>query len=414
MEKLAINGGKPVRAIPLPDRKSFGENEKKAAIRVLERVATTGTGLDRYGGVETDTYEKEFAVYFGTKFATAVSSGTAAIHSAIAALNLEPGSEIITTPITDNGTVMPMIFQQCIPVFADVDYHSLNICPESIEKNITNRTKAIVVVHLAGQPADMDSIIRIAKQHKLYIIEDCAQSHGARYNNRFVGSIGDMGCFSMMSSKHTTSGGQGGMVITNNENFYWSAKRFADRGKPFGTDEKTSIVAGLNYRMTDLEAAIGRQQLKKLDRIRKRRLQVYLELKELFTKELSAFRFWENLPGAEPNPWFCFVHVDREKIKEQNNVIADALHAEGMYVGAHYTNPMTQSKWLVERNTIGQSHLPWTLPGVREINYTDACPNAEKALMDHLTFYMNENWKKQEIKDTLKAFQKVEDYYMKK
>jgi len=417
MEKLAIEGGKPVRdreKNPLPERKSFGEKEKRAAIRVLDRVIATGRGLDRYGGVETDAYEKEFAAYFGVKYATAVSSGTAAVHSAVAALNLEPGSEIITAPITDNGTIMPMIFQQCIPVLADVDYHSLNMSPESIEKRITKKTRALVVVHLAGQPANMDKIMKIARKHKLHVIEDCAQAHGARYKNKFVGSIGDMGCFSMMGSKHTTSGGQGGMVITNNEKFYWAAKRFADRGKPFGTGEKGSIIAGLNYRMTDLEAAVGREQLKRLDKIRAGRLGVYTGLKNLFKEKLSAFKFWESLPGAEANPWFCFVHIDRQKIGEDNDVISRALQAEGLNVGAHYTTPMTHSKWLVEKNSLGNSHLPWSLPGARKIKYEGSCPNAEKALIDHLTFYMNENWKKREIADTVKAFLKVEKHYMNK
>ncbi|MCK9265492.1 DegT/DnrJ/EryC1/StrS family aminotransferase [bacterium] len=414
MEKLAINGGKPVRKTPLPKRNNFGEEEKEAAIRVLDKVIASGSGLDRYGGVETDAYEKEFAEYFGTKFATAVSSGTASIHTAIAALNLEPGSEIITTPITDNGTLMPMIFQQCIPVLADVDYKTLNLSPESVEKNITERTKAIIVVHLAGMPADMDKIMKIAKKHKLFVIEDCAQAHGAVYKNKFVGSIGDMGCFSMMGSKHTTSGGQGGMVLTNTEDLYWKAKRFADRGKPFGTKESGCIIAGLNYRMTDLEAAIGRVQLKRLDKVRKNRYKVYSELKELFKKELSAFRLWENLPKTEPNPWFCFIHIDNKKIKEDNSVVSEALRAEGLYVGAHYTKPMTSSKWLLERNTLGSSQLPWTLPGVRDITYEGTCPNAEKALLDHLTFYMNESWKKSEITQTLKAFKKVENYYLKK
>ena len=204
------------------------------------------------------------------------------------------------------------------------------------------------------------------------------------------------------------------MVITNKENFYWAAKRFGDRGKPFGTKGSSCIVAGLNYRMTDLEAAIGREQLRRLDKIRKGRFGIYTELKELFKKNLSAFSLWENLPGTEPNPWFCFVKMDRSRIKEANDTIAEALRAEGMYVGAHYTTPMTQSKWLVEKNTLGGSHLPWTLPGVRNVKYQGTCPNAERAIEDHLTFYMNESWKKQEVRDALKAFTKVEDYYIKR
>jgi len=193
------------------------------------------SALDRYGIEETevDLYEKEFADYFGVKYATAVSSGTAAIHSALGALKLEPGDEIITSPITDPGTIAPILFQNCIPVFADVDYEILNINPESVKEKITERTKVIIVVHFAGQPANIDPVMELAKEHDLIVIEDCAQAHGAKHKERYVGTIGDIGCFSLMSGKHMTSGGQGGMVITNDEELYWNAKRFADRGKPF-------------------------------------------------------------------------------------------------------------------------------------------------------------------------------------
>ncbi|MCM8762168.1 MAG: aminotransferase class V-fold PLP-dependent enzyme, partial [Candidatus Omnitrophica bacterium] len=176
MEKLAIEGGKPVREKGMPPRIMFDEKEKKAALRVIEKCLKGNQALDRYGGVEVDAYEKEFAKFFGVKFATAVSSGTAAVHSAIAALQLEPGSEIITTPITDPGTVSPIIFQQCIPVFADVEYETLNISPASVERNITEKTRAVVVVHLAGNPARIDEIVRIARRYNLYLIEDCAQA----------------------------------------------------------------------------------------------------------------------------------------------------------------------------------------------------------------------------------------------
>ena len=370
-----------------------------------------GGAFDRYGGVEVDIYEKEFAEYFGVKFATAVSSGTAAIHSALGSLKLEPGSEVITSPVTDPGAVAPILFQQCIPVFADVEYDTLNISSSSIERNITKNTKVVIVTHLAGQPCKMDEIMRVAKKYNLIVIEDCAQAHGAKYKDKFVGSIGDIGCFSLMSGKHTTSGGQGGMVITNNEKIYWNAKRFADRGKPFGSKEKTNLFLGLNYRMTELEACIGRVQLKKLEEIREKRMWIYESLKEKM-KNLIAFRLWNIISEAEPNPWFCLIHYDKNRLKANKEEIVLALKKEGITpVGLHYVIPMYQQKWIKEKNTFGSSKYPWNLPGARKIDYKNCCPNAEKSLKDHFTLYIHEDWTEKEINDTVRAFAKIEENY---
>jgi perosamine synthetase len=399
---------KPIRKKAMPERVMFDEREKKAALRVIEKTMRGGQALDRYGGVEVEAYEKEFAAHFGVKFASAVSSGTAAVHSAVAALVLEPGSEIITTPITDPGTVSPIIFQQCVPVFADVEYDTLNISPRSIEKNITKKTKAVVAVHIAGQPAEMGAIMKIAKKHNIAVIEDAAQAHGAKYRGKYAGSIGDMGCFSLMSGKHTTSGGQGGMVITNSEELYWNAKRFADRGKPFNSDSSTNLFAGLNYRMTELEAAIGRVQLKKMGGIMKKRKRIHDALEEGFKEELSAFRLRKTAPGAEPNHWFCFIRADRKKIDADNSIISKAVCGEGIPVTAHYVVPVYKQKWILERNSFGSSKLPWSLPGARKIDYNGSCPEAERALSDHLTLHIHENWTMKEVKDTIKAFSKVE------
>ncbi|MCX7704871.1 MAG: DegT/DnrJ/EryC1/StrS family aminotransferase, partial [bacterium] len=197
MEKLAIDGGIPVRKTPMPARIMFGEEEKQAAMTIIEKTMTGNQALDRYGGVEVDAYEQEFAQFFGEKFATAVSSGTAAIHSAIAALHLEPGSEVITSPITDPGAVMPIVFQQCIPIFCDVIYDTLNPSPQSIEENITDKTGAIIVVHIAGFPSRIDRICEIAEKHKIPVIEDCAQAHGATYKGKYVGTFGTLAAFSL-------------------------------------------------------------------------------------------------------------------------------------------------------------------------------------------------------------------------
>jgi len=413
MEKLAMDGGIPVRKNPMPARVMFDEEEKQAVMRIIEKMMTGSQVLDRYGGIEVDAYEQEFAQFFGKKFATAVSSGTAAIHSAIAALHPEPASEIITSPITDPGAVMPVVFQQCIPVFCDVEYETLNPSPESIEKNITEKTVAIIAVHLAGFPAKIDKICQIASKYKIPVIEDCAQAHGAKYRGRYCGSFGTLSAFSLMSGKHTTSGGQGGMVLTDDEGLYWEAKRFADRGKPFNSQETTNLFAGLNYRMTELEAAIGRVQLKKISEIAEKRRIIYKKLREGFEKQLKAFRIPPAEQDSEPNPWFLFIHVDREKLRASNEILAKAISAEGIPVGQKYVVPMHQAKWIVEKRAFGKSQLPWSLPGARDIDYTHMCPVAEKALEDHMTLFIHEYYEKQEINDIIEAFVKVEKHFLK-
>lgn len=414
MAKLAIDGGIPVRTESFPPRIMFGKEEKKAVAKLMEKASheDTASALDRYADEETevDLYEKEFADYFGVKYATAVSSGTAAIHSALEALKLEPGDEVITSPITDPGTIAPILFQNCIPVFADVNYETLNIDPESVKEKITERTKAVIVVHLAGQPADICPIMEVAKEHNLVVIEDCAQAHGAKYKGRCVGSIGDIGCFSLMSGKHMTSGGQGGMVITNDEEFYWNAKRFADRGKPFNSKEETNLFLGLNYRMTQLEAAIGRVQLKKLASIMEKREWVIERLREGM-KELVATRMWKVIEDVQVNPWFCFLHYDKDKTRTDKETFVKALQGEGIPVVAHYMKPMSEWIWIKEKKTYGSSGCPWMCSRGRDVDYTDCCPVAEKALADHMTLCIHECWTRKEIEDTLKAFEKVEKAY---
>lgn len=411
MDKLSIDGGKPVRKKPFPKRIIFDEREYKAVMNLMKKGMKEETAkiLDRYAGENVDIYEKEFAKYFGTKYATAVSSGTAAIHSAIAALDLQPGDEIITTPITDPGTVMPIIFQGLIPVFADVNYFTLNLTEKTIEKVITEKTKAIIVVHLAGVPCEMDKIMKLAKRYKLKVIEDCAQAHGSIYKGKYVGTFGDIGVFSLMSGKHMTSGGQGGMVITDNEEYYWMAKRFADRGKPFGIENSCgNVMIGLNYRMTIIQSEIGRVQLKKLKRIAIKRYKIVEKLREYF-KILKGFRLWEKPKNSIPNYWFCFVRIEKEKFKVDKFKIADALKKEGIPVGAHYVIPMYENPFLKNKKTFGKSGYPF-IPYKPNIKYN--CQNAENGLNDHITLYINEFFKEKDIQDIIKAFEKVEKWYL--
>lgn len=407
MDKLVIDGGKPIRKKPFPQRIMFDEREVKVITEMMKKATKESTAkyLDRYSGNQVDTYEREFAEFFGRKYATASSSGTGSIHSAIASFEFEPGDRIITTPITDPGTVMPILFQGLIPIFADVDFDTLNLTDKTIEEKIDEKTKGIIVVHLAGVPCEMDKIMEVAKKYNLKVIEDCAQSHGSIYKGKYVGTFGDIGCFSLMSGKHMTSGGQGGMIITDNEEYYWKCKRFADRGKPFGIDNpKGNVSLGLNYRMTEIEAAIGRVQLKKLKKIAEKRFKIVEELRKRF-ESLKAFSLWKRPNDSKPNYWFCFVRVYEEKLKYDKYRISEILSKEGLPVGAHYVIPMYENPFIKEKKTFGKSGYPFN-PYAPSIEYK--CPVAEKTLNSHITLYFNECWGKKEIEDTIKIFERVE------
>lgn len=408
LDALAIDGGAPVRTTPMPARIVVGQEEREAVLALLDREMEQGGGFDRYGGTEVDAFERQFAEHVGTSFATAVSSGTAAIHSALAALRLEPGDEVISTPITDPGAVMPIVWQGCLPIFADVDPETFNLAPRSVTERITERTRAIIVTHLAGQPANLEPILALARQHGLTVIEDCAQAHDAIYQGRLVGGIGQVGAFSLMSGKHTVAGGQGGMVVTNDEEIYLNAKRFADRGKPFNSTERRNLFLGLNYRMTELEAAIGRVQLRKLPSMVERRRRLVAQIGEGIA-DLGAVRLGRVIDGVESSYWFLFLKVDVSRLTVSKDRFAEAVQAEGLEVAASYDHIVYDAPWLRDRQTFGHSGYPWSAtPRGQSIDDDECCPNARTAIASHMLVFLHEGWTDREVEDLAAALRKVE------
>ena len=209
------------------------------------------------------------------------------------------------------------------PVFADADPQTMNVSPEGIEACVTDKTKAIIVAHIAGQPCDMDAIMKVARKHKLTVIEDASQSHGARYKGRLVGSFGHMAVFSLMSGKHTTAGGQGGMVLTDNERLCWNAKRFADRGKPFHSNASDGLFMGMNYRMTELEAAIGRVQLKKTEKIVRARRKLADQLRQAISG-LEGIRLGHEAEGARSAYWFLSMYFRQESLPRRKESLCES------------------------------------------------------------------------------------------
>jgi len=410
MSKLAIDGGTPVIESLSGPRLLIGQEERDTVMALFDRVMSGGGAFDRYGGQEVDAYEREFAAFCGTAFATATSSGTAAIHAAVAALRLEPGDEIVSAPITDPGAISPVLMQNCIPTFADTDPETFDMTAEGIERVLTDRTRAVVVGHIAGEPADMDPIMDLANARGLVVIEDASQAHAAEYRGRRVGSIGHMGAFSTMSGKHHTTGGQGGIVTTNDEEMYWNAKRFADRGKPFGSDAGENLFMGLNYRMTELEACIGRVQLGKLPAIAGSRGRFVDRLGEGIAG-CRAVRLGKIVDGATPTYWFGRLRLDESALTVDKARFVQALSAEGVPCAATYVTVMYKQKWIADRQAYGQSGHPWTASYGREVDYTDCCPNAERALATHMSLHWHENLTDDDADRVAEAVVKVEKAY---
>jgi len=243
----------------------FSKEEIDAASKVL-----ASGKVNYWTGGEGKEFEKEFAALCNTKYAVAVSNGTAALELALAALGVSHGDEVIGTPRTFMASASSVVIRGAVPIFADVDYDSGNITADTIEAVITPKTKAIIPVHLAGMPCEMDDIMALAKKHALYVIEDCAQAHGALYKGRPVGSIGHIGAFSFCQDKIMTTGGEGGMLVTNDEETWKRAWAYKDHGKSYDATYNREHPTGFrwlaesfgtNYRMTEMQSAIGRHQL---------------------------------------------------------------------------------------------------------------------------------------------------------
>lgn len=238
-------------------------------------------------------FEDEFASYCGCRFGVATSNGTTALHLALAALSIGEGDEVLVSTLTNMATFFAVIYQNARPVPVDIEPRTLNLDPRLLEEKLTPRTKAILVVHLFGHPCDMDPILEFARKHKLLVIEDCAEAHGATYKGRKVGGLGDIGCFSFYANKIITTG-EGGMVTTSNAP--WAERARNLRGLAFGDRNKfMHRDVGFNYRMTNLQAAIGHAQFGKIESIisAKRRIAAY------YTERLARVEELE-LPAEMP------------------------------------------------------------------------------------------------------------------
>ena len=316
---------------------SFTLEESKAVEKVL-----LSNKVNYWTGNECREFEKEFAAWTNTKYAVALANGTLALESAFKSLNIGKNDEVIVTSRSYIASISSIINAGATPIFVDVDLSSQNITPDSISSSITNKTKAIVCVHLAGWPCEMDEILSIAKHHNLFIIEDCAQAHGAIYKGKPVGSFGHIGCWSFCQDKIMTTGGEGGMITTNDENIWRKVWAYKDNGKSYEAVYRRKHPKGYkwihdsfgsNWRMTEMQAAIGRIQLKKMSDWHKTRLDNANKIWNA-AKKNKIFRV-PDLPGhIEHGAYKCYFFVKGSQ--NLRDLVITKLNDEGLpcYTGS--------------------------------------------------------------------------------
>lgn len=255
---------KPSNVVSLPsDQNSSGRTLGDEEIKFVTDAISSGT-LTSTKGKFVKEFEAKFAALVGAKAAHCASSGTAALHTAYAAVDPEPGDEFITTSITDMGALTPILYQSAVPVFADVDQDTLNVTAGTIEAVISERTKAIIVTHLFGNPCEMGPIMELARSKNIPVIEDCAQAFLAKQNGQWIGTIGDIGCFSLQQGKHITTG-EGGVVVSNNDELARRMFLFVNKAWGYGDAKPDHYFLAPNYRMNELSGAVALAQLEKLN-----------------------------------------------------------------------------------------------------------------------------------------------------
>lgn len=335
MRKLAIHGGTPIRTTPLAPWPIFAQDEIDAVTSILQSGK-----VNYWTGEEGHQFEKEFSKFIGCDHGIVLANGTVALELALYALGIGPGDEVIVTSRTFIASASCIVMRGAIPVMADVDPESQNITVETIRTVLSPRTKAIILVHLAGWPCDMDSIIEFSRKNNLKVIEDCAQAHGATYKGRPVGSFGDVATFSFCQDKIMTTGGEGGMLLTNERMLWERAWAFKDHGKSYEAVyyrqhppgyQWLHESFGTNWRLTEMQSGIGRIQLRKLPS--------WIETRSRHANILT--RSFAQIPGLRVTiptdhighsyyKYYVFVYPNMFKEGWNRNTVIAAINAEGI------------------------------------------------------------------------------------
>lgn len=367
--------------------RTFGAEE----LELLTEVLKSGT-LTTTKGQFGKTLEKKFAEKIGVKHAYACTSGTAAIHCAVAAVNPNPGDEIVTTSITDMGALSPIVYQAAIPVFADVDPVTCNVTAETIERALSERTKAIVVTHLFGNPCEMQPIMELARSRKIPVIEDTAQAFLAEENGKFAGTIGDIGCYSLQQGKHITTG-EGGMVVANDDDLARRMFLFINKAWGYGDANPDHYFLALNYRVSELQAAVAVAQLEKLDFSVEHRIAAADKLTEML-QGIDGVETPRVAANAKHVYWKYCLRVDDAHIEGGAVGMAKLLKEKNIFSAPRYiVKPAFACEVFREQNTFGDSRFPFNLARPEAVDYApEKFAGTFKGLHDILVLPWNERY----------------------
>lgn len=300
-------------------------------------------------GTMVRRFEAAFGALYDVPHVVANASGSAAVHCALAAAEIGPGDEVVTTPITDMGAITPIMFQGGIPVFADVDPVTLNVTAQTIEAAITDKTKAVIVTHLFGNPVEMDEVLALAEKHRLMVIEDTAQAYLATWKGKYVGSLGQIGCFSMQQGKHICTG-EGGFNITRDDALRRTMKLFVDKAWGYGDSNPDHYFPALNYRLTELQGAVALGQLEKVQDVvekRQRTVKAFFEL----LKDVPGLELPRVHPDATCSWWKVALRVtDPSELDDfAGKVRAAGVPAAPRYIQKPAFECQVVREWLAER-----------------------------------------------------------------
>jgi perosamine synthetase len=379
-------GGEKAKTTPYASEARYGDEELAQLKEALDQQT-----LFYAAGKKVKQLEAEFATKNGSVFAIATSSGTASVHAALIAAGVGPGDEVILSPITDMGTAAPILFQGAVPVFADLtpDGHVLD--PKSVAARITDKTRAVLAVHLWGNACDLDALTALCEGRDIALIEDCAQAFGATYKGKPIGTVAPIGCFSYNEFKHISCG-DGGLTLTSDPSLAERLRLATDKGYSRRPDAlvRQPVFLCNNYRMTELQGAVAIAQLRKLDSIVARR-RAFAERLQVGLTGVVGIRPPQPTDGANPSWWFYMLRVDEDILGIDADTFCAALSAEGIRASAHYiAKPLYHYP-------IFADHSAFPHPGHAYDSYdysAQPCPEAEAILKTCVQLPVNEAFTK--------------------
>jgi perosamine synthetase len=382
--QLAVNGGTPVRDRPYPPWPALTEDDFEAVAAVLRSGR-----LRQLTGGTVAAFEDAFARWHGGGHCVATSSGTTAIHTALAAIGVGPGDEVIVPAHTFIASATPALHQRATPVFADIDERTYCLSAESVSERMTARTRAIIAVHLNGHPADLDPLLKLAEGRGITVIEDAAQAHGALYKGRKAGTIAPLGCFSFWEDKIMTTGGEGGAILTGDAALAERMRRIRHHGEGPAEGERAyfHLELGYNYRMTSMQAATGLAQLRKLD--------AYLEARRrnaaYLSERLSAIEGIDPpaVAGYAVHSYYKYVARLRPETGIEIGEFARAVAAEGVPISRRYPTPLTRQ------------------PVFRDLAAAYPCPTADRLAGELFTLLVHPTVTPADLDDVAEAVRKA-------